>query len=102
MDLSNGRRCTDAPFLAAGTLGGGRGVDPFVGGARTTLDYVNSFPHLRNKAILPRQDTREESTAHRASYGGAFDLLEGFRGSVGTQGVADFAMTVQARMFVLF
>lgn len=34
--------------------------------------------------------------------GPAFDLLDGFNGSTGTQGVADFAMTVQARLFVLF
>jgi hypothetical protein len=26
-------------------------------GRRTTLDYVNSFPHLRNLNILPRKDT---------------------------------------------
>ena len=26
-------------------------------GSKTTLDYVNSFPHLRNPGILPRQET---------------------------------------------
>merc|ERR1711965_291171 len=26
-------------------------------GKKTTLDWVNSFPHLRNLAILPRLDT---------------------------------------------
>ncbi len=34
--------------------------------------------------------------------GEAFDLVDGFKGADGTQGVTDFAMTVQARLFILF
>ena len=33
-------------------------ADPKQVGSRTTLDFVNSFPHLRNRNILPRLDTQ--------------------------------------------
>ena len=33
-----------------------RGYEAHVG-SKTTLDWVNSFPHLRNPAVLPRADT---------------------------------------------
>ena len=33
-------------------------------GARTTLDFVNSFPHLRNLHVLPRLDTQLVRRTH--------------------------------------
>ena len=51
----------------------------------------------------------EESNRFRADLswgtlvpGAAFNLVEGYLGSTGTQDVTDFAMTVQGRLFVMF